>query len=780
MFSGCLSGLIQLFQGFAGELGDVFVFLLGGGAVVPASGGSQILLGALAVVVQRAEDVLRFRIAFFGHFADFAEGGGGAAAFQIFAGGFHGGAVGVHFGFAARCGLYGGSGQQQRGGHRGGQGFHRGASVGGKRRIVIQIVGTAQKRVKMRPFFQPIFQAAPDFAMFHSIEKYRSLVQVLLGLITASFVIGLGFTGAEFAGGRNYIVKIGDQTVTRRDLEEALRNTAQAGGNPDRNRVFQTLVEQAYLEEAGRRLGIGISDEQIKQMVVDAPEFQGADKKFSPELFRQAIQAAGLSEEQFVGQMRRRMTVLTLISLLSPDGYADAQIKQTLDALAGVRVVRSAAIDPQSFAEKIPADDAALKKYYEANKKNYILPQAVKFQYFKITPKLLADKQSAAEDEIRQAFDARKGSLKTKYRIAHILFAVPADAPAEARAKARAEAEAVAGQAKADPSKFAELAKQHSQDGGSKDQGGIIGDFAQGEEIGGSKPLSDAAFALKKGGVSGVVESSFGYHILYAADVLAPDYESQKELIAQEIKEKKAQQDVGKLREEAEELAVEHSGSLKEAAAKAGVPLENEERWLTRANAGELGVPEAVVKALFDSEVFEKKHNSEGISANGAVWFVRATATRTEAPEPFDQVKERVKTDYVRSESLRLADEKAKAVLAELQAGKNPVLGWSLPEDALPADMQGKLTPDAYRSFIRTIPKNGRPAYVLLDMPAGPVLMEVQSLKTAGDKPEEIQAVRQIMTQRGSDQILRGYIDTLRSQLPTEQGNEKIQDEQPQ
>ncbi|HVF54910.1 MAG TPA: peptidylprolyl isomerase [Pyrinomonadaceae bacterium] len=75
--------------------------------------------------------------------------------------------------------------------------------------------------------------------------------------------------------------------------------------------------------------------------------------------------------------------------------------------------------------------------------------------------------------------------------------------------KARAQAESIAQRAKAGED-FAALAKEFSTDG-SKDQGGDLGWFGRGMMV---KPFEEAAFALKPGEVSGVVESQFGYHII--------------------------------------------------------------------------------------------------------------------------------------------------------------------------------------------------------------------------------------------------------------------------
>ncbi|MDK4539206.1 SurA N-terminal domain-containing protein, partial [Kingella kingae] len=104
--------------------------------------------------------------------------------------------------------------------------------------------------------------------MFHIIEKYRMPAQLLLGAIGISF-IGFGLANFDISTDKNYIVRVGDQYITRDALEIAIRNSEQSGGVADRNQVFQILLNRAYLQEGAKRLGIVVSDAQIKQAVVD-------------------------------------------------------------------------------------------------------------------------------------------------------------------------------------------------------------------------------------------------------------------------------------------------------------------------------------------------------------------------------------------------------------------------------------------------------------------------------------------------------------------------------
>jgi peptidyl-prolyl cis-trans isomerase C len=101
-----------------------------------------------------------------------------------------------------------------------------------------------------------------------------------------------------------------------------------------------------------------------------------------------------------------------------------------------------------------------------------------------------------------------------RVRASHILIRTEENADAKAKEAAKAKAADLLKQVKAGKD-FAELAKQHSQDPGSAVQGGDLGFFQQGQMVG---AFERAAFALKPGEVSDIVETPFGFHIIKMAE----------------------------------------------------------------------------------------------------------------------------------------------------------------------------------------------------------------------------------------------------------------------
>jgi peptidyl-prolyl cis-trans isomerase C len=103
-------------------------------------------------------------------------------------------------------------------------------------------------------------------------------------------------------------------------------------------------------------------------------------------------------------------------------------------------------------------------------------------------------------------------------RAAHILIGMPQNATAEQKAEARTKAAAVLKTIKAGGD-FATLARASSQDTGSAQNGGDLGFFPKGQM---TPAFEEAAFKLKPGTVSGLVETPFGFHIIKVSERRAP------------------------------------------------------------------------------------------------------------------------------------------------------------------------------------------------------------------------------------------------------------------
>ena len=215
---------------------------------------------------------------------------------------------------------------------------------------------------------------------------------------------------------------------------------------------------------------------------------------------------------------------------------AEAELGSDLGSLPDVtkrRVLVEFLIENQLFADAAEAQKLAAGPDYN-ERMQYWRRRSLRDLYFDKTVK-----DTVSDAEAKKFYDSQIGSAKQEeVRARHILV--------DSKEKARELFEKVAY-----GTDFAELAKQHSKDPGSKDQGGDLGYFAKGQMV---PQFEEAAFKLQKGEVSQPFETQFGWHIIKVDDRRAGQavpFDAVKERIVGAIIHQKAQQVAGDLRAKA-------------------------------------------------------------------------------------------------------------------------------------------------------------------------------------------------------------------------------------
>ena len=160
--------------------------------------------------------------------------------------------------------------------------------------------------------------------------------------------------------------------------------------------------------------------------------------------------------------------------------------------------------------------------------------------------KLLDDqiggKITVSEKESKAYYDNNLESFKKpeQVRASHILIKVDPGAEEAKKAEARTKIESVQAKLKKGED-FGALAKEYSE-GPSGPKGGDLGFFGRGQMV---KPFEEAAFSMKPGQVSGMVETRFGYHLIMVAERTPEStlsYEEVKDRLEQYLKQQKVQE----------------------------------------------------------------------------------------------------------------------------------------------------------------------------------------------------------------------------------------------
>lgn len=150
----------------------------------------------------------------------------------------------------------------------------------------------------------------------------------------------------------------------------------------------------------------------------------------------------------------------------------------------------------------------------------------------------IAQKVTVSDDELKSYYESHKDEFKTQdmLKARHILVRVDNSASDDEKKKAKEKTELYLKKIK-DGEDFAKLASDFSDDPGSKAKGGDLGFFPRGRMV---KPFDDAAFSLKPGETSGIVETQFGFHIIKVEDRKDSSVES-FDVVKERLKQKLSQ-----------------------------------------------------------------------------------------------------------------------------------------------------------------------------------------------------------------------------------------------
>jgi peptidyl-prolyl cis-trans isomerase C len=251
-----------------------------------------------------------------------------------------------------------------------------------------------------------------------------------------------------------------------------------------------------------------------------------AQVKGSPGLADGALNAA--YARQVLDTLIAR-TLLRQEALAQGVTVTDEEVKKEVDSL------RAQFPTPEAFAQALAAEGMNEEQLLARARQEFLVQKYVES---KVAPKVTVTDESA-----KAFYDQNQDRMKTPERLhlRHILVGFEPTATPEDKQKAKTEADDVLAKVKAGGD-FAALAKEHSDDPGSKETGGDLAWIAAGQTV---EPFEKAAFALKDQEVSGVVETRFGYHVIQRLETQPAGvmpFDQVKERIRQFLKQRDTQQ----------------------------------------------------------------------------------------------------------------------------------------------------------------------------------------------------------------------------------------------
>lgn len=528
-------------------------------------------------------------------------------------------------------------------------------------------------------------------------------------------------------GAADVIGMVNDTKISYREFSELLRQQTenvrkQSGTEVDeeterqiRTQVWNGLVQQALVEQELERLGITVTDEEIRDILLGSnpPEMVANQFRDSTGTFNRAAYDRAVADPQnraawiqLEDQLRRQRRIEKLQSaLFAAIRVSEGELRQRFADKTVTADAEYALFDPNRFFSDsaIQVTDSDIQKHYNENQEEFKVRAARKLKYvfFSLAPSA-ADSATVIAEMKRNweqaqsgsdftelaktysevpvndtvyvkhgelskgkeaaVFAAKKGQIigplqdfdgyhlikiiderkgKTEFvRASHILLNLVTGPDSVARIQ---KAKDLFKKAKSGAN-FGQLARENSEDFGSKVQDGDLGWTGKGGWV---KPFEDAAWKAGVGEIVGPIRSQFGWHII---KVTGRDSRELK-LVTLTMRVKASSQSADASYQRAQDFAVLAKDEGFEKSAELSSYQVRETPEFTKSGfVPGIGINDAVQNFAFD-----KKLNtiSEPMSISGGVAVFKVSEVREEGVRPLDDVKMIVRSQVVRSKKMQ-------------------------------------------------------------------------------------------------------------------------------
>lgn len=290
---------------------------------------------------------------------------------------------------------------------------------------------------------------------------------------------------------------------------EAIRNQIDLA-----SMTIQNIVDRYLLLEEARKMGLGVTDKELLDRIMSFPAFKRSDGSFVGEdLYARILRANQSSPEEFEEGLRQELVLDKLQQALAagvviPGSDVEQEYRRRNESTSFEVLFIPATREPAGLT----VADTEAKAYYDGNQARFSHPAQRQLRYLLIDDAKLRRTLSVPESQISEYYASHQQEFQQpeELHVRHILIR-PKSQDDTGWQDAQTRAREMSAKVMTPGADFAALARQYSEDPGSKDSGGDLGWFPRGRMV---KEFEDAAFRLSPGEVSAPVKSQFGYHIL--------------------------------------------------------------------------------------------------------------------------------------------------------------------------------------------------------------------------------------------------------------------------
>jgi peptidyl-prolyl cis-trans isomerase D len=507
------------------------------------------------------------------------------------------------------------------------------------------------------------------------------ILLVICGAMVIAFIPG-GLTD-ELTGqpGKGVIARVNGADISADEIRQTARQMAQQDAQrygemasklmpfliqqETVRAVDQTINREALLTEANR-MGLRVTPEEVKDELQHgryaATFFPGGNFIGQAE-YEDMLQRADLTPVKFEQEVGHDILLTKLQALIAgSSSVSDAEVHEQFIKENSKVKFDYAVLKQDDIRKGLHPTDEELKAFYESHKASYAnsIPEKRKVKYALIeTGKAAADVQVTPED-LRSYYDQHREQYRVpeQVKVSHILIKTPLPGPdgkvdEKGVAEAQHRAEDLLKQLK-NGARLEDLAQKYSEDPGSAKQGGSLGWIGRGQTV---PEFEKVAFSLPKGQVSGLVKSSYGFHIIRVDDKQEAHMKTLDEVKAEiepVIKHQKGQQ-IAQQKADALLKQAKAEG-LDAAAAEQKVQVITSDYFSRKDMLPGLGPATQFMDAVFAEQ--EKSPPDVAPASQGIVVF-QLTGVKPASTPTFEEIRSRVEDEFKNERSSTLLSQKA-------------------------------------------------------------------------------------------------------------------------
>jgi len=503
------------------------------------------------------------------------------------------------------------------------------------------------------------------------------IIKVLFIAIIITFIFFYGYGNKQRGDGERILATVGENKITAAQYKTAYDNMMQMYQQMAQNQVSDSLarslglrqnllddmIEHELLLQDAERRNLRVSGAEVKRAIMKQPYMQ-ENGVFSERRYAAVLNSIKMTAAEYERQAAQDIMLKSVRGMITQAVNVSDRELLEMYRLRGEKLSIEYLLFSQSdITGELPVSQEELREYYERNPEQFRVKETVEAQYVIFDPADYAGRMNVEEEEIRDFYNADQTRFlePEQIRARHILLKVDKAAGPEKARALREEAAALLEKIKGGAD-FAALARRYSQDEASAAAGGDLGFFNRGAMV---APFEQAVLALQPGGVSDVVETPFGYHIIRLEEKkpgrIRPLEEVRQEIV-RELQQELAEREVRSASRRAFNRLF--TGRDLEGYAKAnGLTLHT-----TGSFALGEGPGDAQSESAFSQQAFALQPDelSPVFSINKKYYLVKLTGRKQSHIAPFETVRDKVADAVQRKKRIERARQKAEAALAML------------------------------------------------------------------------------------------------------------------